>query len=139
MAPGYSPGPWAADVATNLFGTGEWILTAISATYDWGDYAANRHYWRKTQEAYDRLGYLFWRVGDTNKNEIVNMGDITTIAYHFYTWNASWPGTPPNAHGYNVDADVTSANYQPPEGRIDGIDLTVAAKFYGETKFVPYP
>lgn len=138
MAPGYSPGPYAADVATNLFGTGEWILTGIEPTYAWGDYAANRHYWRKTQEAYDRLGYLFWRVGDTNMDETVNMIDIGTVAHYLFSWNASWPGSPgPNPYGYYIDADFTSANYLPPEGIIDFVDLSVAAKYNGETKFVP--
>lgn len=137
MAPGYPAGPWAADVATNLIGTGEWILTDLHPTYEYAEYTANRHDWRKTQEVYDRLGYLFWRVGDTNKDEIVDMGDIGTIGFHFYTWNATWPGESPNANGYNPDADVTSASYLPPEGRIDGIDLSTAAKYNGESKFVP--
>ena len=103
MAPGYYAGPWAADVPTNLFGTGPWIFQfwAGGAATPTGDLNANTGYFLTTEQKYDLKQEMFWEVGDytghpaaaipTNEG-IVNVVDLTYVSFAFgsYMGDPDW-------------------------------------------------
>ncbi len=88
------------------------------------DLEANRDFWMSQTEVEDRLADYFRRAGDVNKDRVIDIRDVTTIARALGT-DDTWP------HGtgwsqFNPDADLNE------DGRVDAIDLGLAGKAYGK-------
>jgi ABC-type transport system substrate-binding protein len=88
MAPGYSPGPWAAQVPMNLFGTGPWIFQFYVAPQC--DLFANRNYFLTALQIDNLLADMFWEIGDYSwcspalpDDGIVNGADLTYVSLVF--------------------------------------------------------
>jgi ABC-type transport system substrate-binding protein len=77
MAPGYAPGPWAAEVPTNLIGTGPWVFQFYDAMNLYDDLWRNEHYFMTTTAIHDLKVEMFYEVGDVNRDGIINVLDLT--------------------------------------------------------------
>lgn len=129
---GFDPSAHAGPggLPTMLFGTGAFILqhsTTFIGTQGYGDLEANRNYFKTTQDVQDDIEYMFWRAGDVDTNGVIEaVGDLDFIGVN---WNP----------GYHVDADITGQAGNPPDSVVDLFDFTQCAKFFAETRTVPFP
>jgi ABC-type transport system substrate-binding protein len=111
MAPGYSAGPWASDVPTNLIGTGPWIFRFYSESAESDDMWANRNYFLTQTEIANMLTDMFWLVGDYTghplaalpSDGVVNVIDATYVSFAV----GNFLGDP----DYDVAADFNSNNF----------------------------
>jgi ABC-type transport system substrate-binding protein len=105
MAPGYSAGPWASSVYTNLFGTGPYILRSLDLVGETDEMWANRNYWLTQGDVATLMADMFWEVGDRNKDGVVNVVDLTFVSFAFGTNIGD--GIPP----FDPQADFNSDNW----------------------------
>jgi hypothetical protein len=105
MAPGYAPGPWAAEVPTNLVGTGPWVFRFYDAENLYDDLWRNEHYFLTTEAIHDLLVELFWEVGDYNRDGIIDIRDLTWVSFAWGTIHGIDPDYDPDAD-FNRDGIV---------------------------------
>jgi len=114
LAPGYSLGPWAANVSTNLLGTGAFIFQTYDPVNLYADLVANRNYWRTTAEIQNEIAEKFYGIGDYNRDGVINVVDLTYVAFAYGT-HESDPDYDPDAD-FNQDGwvnmwDISNAAY----------------------------
>jgi ABC-type transport system substrate-binding protein len=107
-------------------GTGPWIFVgADELLQEYCDLRANREYHMSQDEVSAYLSDSFWRVGDTNRDSAVNIGDMQVIARSLGTDN-TWPiGT--DWDQFNPDADLNE------DGKVDATDIGMTGRSYGRT------
>ncbi len=126
-------GPLRA-VPTCLFGTGPFInmhSTTTIGTQAYGDLQANRNYWLRTAEIQNILAEMFHEAGDVNYDGIIDTADLSQagLAYNSVPGDVFW----------NEDCDVSGPAGSPPDSIVNIFDLMTIAKFFGETRTVPWP
>lgn len=109
LAPGYSPGPWADQVPTLLFGTGPWIFQFYDPVGMYSDLWANRNYLMTQEQVNDLKTEMFWEVGDVNRDGIINVIDMTQMSLKY--------GFIEGEPGYDPDCDLDQ------DGDIDIYDI----------------
>jgi ABC-type transport system substrate-binding protein len=112
MAPGYSAGPWADQVPTNLLGTGPFIFQFYNPTNQYADMWANKHYFMSQAAIASLKAQMFWEVGDytasTTKPGLPNDGKVNVIDLTFTCFAfGTIKGLDPN---YDAAADFNSNN-----------------------------
>ena len=109
----YVPGPWADQVPTNLFGTGPWIFQFYDPVTMHSDLWANRNYFMTTANIESLKTEMFWEVGDYNRDGVINVVDLTYVAFAY--------GTHESDPDYDPDADFNQ------DGWVNMIDLSTCA------------
>jgi len=107
-------------------GTGPWIFVGADALLkEYVDLEANRDHYLSQDDVNSYISDAFWSVGDTNRDGVVNISDMQTIARSSGT-NDTW------THGtgwdqYNPYADLNE------DGKVNIFDLIMAGRSYGRS------
>lgn len=106
-------------------GTGPFKFVAVTGIWETIDLEAFREHHLSQTEVEEYLSDAFWAAGDTNRDRVVDIGDMQVIARSLGT-NSTWThGTDWNQ--YNPDADLNS------DDKVDATDLGMAGRSYGKS------
>jgi ABC-type transport system substrate-binding protein len=123
VAAGYTAGPWASQVPTNLFGTGPWVFQYYDSVNLFGDLRRNVHYFMTQPATHEMKIRMFHEVGDVNEDGVIDDLDITAISFSFgYFWFEP---------EYDPEVDING------DGIVDIRDLATAAFYLGWKREYP--
>jgi len=107
-------------------GTGPWIFVeADPLLQEYCDLEANREHHLSQDEVDTYLADSFWRIGDANRDAVVNINDMQVIARSLGT-DDTWP-IGEDWNQFNPDGDLNE------DGKVDATDLGMAGRSYGRS------